>query len=678
MKWFDIAQGTPAWILSRRVSSFQRFFELGQEESASPFLDARAKRISRNLLLKSSITSALLLILATGLWFFVEKPWWPIPLAFVYLLVGTPALIAATEDIVKKHAVNIDVLMTVAAFGALSIGSALEGALLLVLFALCGSLEDTVTLRAKSTLCALDTLVPATASVVGAGGHLYEKAVADVKVGELIAVRSGEVIPLDGIVRHGEASISMAHMTGESRPHSVGSGRTVPSGAQVLEGFLEVEVQVVHTDSTVAKLIQLITRAHSSKPRLSQRFEQWGRWYALCVILGAFLLLFLFPVVSGIPWIGEGGAVVRAVAFLITASPCALILAVPITYVSALGASARRGAILKGSVVLDRLGACDIVAFDKTGTLTEGVLGLEEIIPLTKEAVLAKKEVLRLAAALERHAVHPVARAITEACTDDIPSVQHVEVIPGEGVAGSVFIDGKETALFIGKAENAFRRLGLPSETEREKQLGKAVAALAVPGFGVYLFVLGDRLRPESPRAVEGLKQLEKEVVMLTGDAEESALHVGRELGIDEVRFGLVPEQKLEEIALLSQRKGVLMVGDGINDAPALARATVGASMGQLSSASAREASDIVLLHNNLDVLVWLFKKAASTHAVVIQNLIFALSAMTIGVGLSIMGQLPLWLAVTIHEGSTLVVGMNALRLLSISAKKSALESIEC
>ncbi len=672
MKMFDAVQWTPSWILSRRVSSFQRFFELGQEESSSPFLDEQAKRISRNLMLKSSMASACLLAFSGLLRLFVVEPWWPLPLAIVYLLVGTPALIAAARDVIERYDVNIDVLTTVAAFGALVIGSPLEGALLLVLFALSGSLEDMVTLKAKSALCAIDEIAPTKASVIGQGGRFMEKSVADVKVGESVAVRAGEVVPLDGLIRKGEALISMAHMTGESRPLFVGVDQVVLSGARVLDGFIEVQVQLLHGDSTVAKLIGLITRAHSTKPKLSVTFDRWGRLYAISVMLCAFFLLFFFPVVVGLPWLGDEGSIVRSVSFLITASPCALILAVPITYLSALGATARRGAILKGSMILDQVVKCGVVAFDKTGTLTEGFLALEEIVPLTQGSTFSEKEVLAFAAALERHAVHPIAHSIIEAFlirNEPFPSVDDVHVIPGEGVRGVVVIDGEKKSLFIGKAEVALRSVHAndPRCMIDEKRLeGKAVAALSVPGYGAYLIVFGDRIRSESADVVARLKALDKRVMMLTGDGAKNAKMVGDSLGVDEVFSSLVPEQKLELISTLSHEKGVLMVGDGINDAPALARATVGVSMGQLSSASAREASDIVLLHNNLDVLVWIFEKALMTRHIVFQNLLIAGVAMTVGITGSLLGFFPLWMAVTIHEGSTLIVGMNALRLLAL------------
>ena len=244
---------------------------------------------------------------------------------------------------------------------------------------------------------------------------------------------------------------------------------------------------------------------------------------------------------------------------------------------------------------------------------------------------------------------------------------------PGEGVFGTVVCDGKETHAFIGGVESAFRRAALSGKEElaaaaEAQAQGKVVAALSIENHGVYLFVLTDTIRPQSHRAVHDLHALGKHVVMLTGDHEESANRIGRSLAIDEVCADLVPERKVEIVAALSQDKGVLMVGDGINDAPALGRATVGVSMGQLSSAAARDASDVVLLNNDLDLIGWLFGKASHTRRVVIQNLVLAFGAILLGTVSSLVVGIPLWMAVTIHEGSTLIVGLNALRLTSIKA----------
>jgi Cd2+/Zn2+-exporting ATPase len=380
---------------------------------------------------------------------------------------------------------------------------------------------------------------------------------------------------------------------------------------------------------------------------------------------------------------------------------------------------------LKGSTVIDRVAACDVVAFDKTGTLTEGKLGIEKMIPLNSESLSSYRDVLRWASSLEQHAVHPIAGAFVEAAQalgELLAEVENVHVVPGEGVFGEMTVDGLTRSMFIGGVDPAFRLLGEkpPSVLEEERQRGRILAVFVVDskevypnklknrefanaeshgfdsektgplsaigavfseskmGFsakaktdsstclGIYAFVLQDVLRSTSKIVVRDLKDLDKHLVLLTGDNAKSAQLVAKSLGIDEVQSELTPEQKMETVATLSAKRGVLMVGDGINDAPALARSTVGVSMGQLSSATAREASDVVLLRNDLSLLVWLFGKADQTRTIVRQNVSLAILSMIVGVSTALQGVLPLWMAVTIHEGSTLLVGLNALRLLAL------------
>ncbi len=651
----QIIHHTPSWILSRRVSGFQKFFELGEEESASPFLDSRGKRISRNLFLKASLVSAILLFISFLLAIFSEGPFFVFPLALVYFISGTPALIAATEDIFLKQDVNIDTLTTVAAFCALGLGRPLEGALLLVLFALAGALEDVATLRAKGALSDLNELAPTKAYIVEPGGWLIERAVHDVRVGEKLAVRTGEVVPLDGVVCTGEASVSLAHLTGESKPIHVSQGASLSSGTKVIDGYVEIEVACTSHDSTVTKLIQLITRAHASRPQLTKVFDRFGRIYALCVMGLSCLIVLLLPV-FGVPFFGASGSLLRAVNFLITASPCALILAVPISYLSALGSAVTRGAVLKASSVFDGLSRCQVVAFDKTGTLSKGKLSLVKISPLTPTSARKEPEVLRLAASLERYAVHPLASAIVEAYAEKkqpFLELENIQVTPGKGI-GAAF---KDAQVFIGIHRREEYREGV----DKEKLLGRAVAVLEI-GEEAYLFSLQDEVRKESAAVVETLRGQGKTVIMLTGDNEANARNLP--LSLDQIYADLSPEDKLNKVTALSQNTDLLMVGDGINDAPALARATVSASMGELSSAAAREASDIILLRNDLTVLPWLFNKAQFTRVIVTENLILALLSILVGTSASLLGLLPLWLAVVLHEGSTLLVGLNALRLL--------------
>jgi len=645
----------------RRKQEFvvRDFFELGLEESASPFLTPLARRISRNLPLKVSIGAALLLLLAYITSFQPHLyPLAAIMLAAVYIMVGVPALINSVEDILLRRDCNIDVLMTLAAFSAIFIGSGFEGALLLVLFALSGAIEDTVSLKAKNALIQLHRLVPLKAYVIEEG-ELKERAVQDVALGTLVLVRAGEIVPLDGIVVEGASSVNMVHLTGEATPIRRIKGDEVPSGARVIEGSLTVRVTHLSHDSTVSRIVQLITQAQSQKPLLERWFDRFSRQYALTIITISCVVALGLPFFLDLSYLGREGSVYRSLAFLITASPCALILAVPIAYLSALGASARKGIVLKGGVVFDALNRCSIVAFDKTGTLTLGELSLDEVV---------SNEILSYAASLERNAVHPIAKAIVKKCqAEEIPfcEVQEVEVIPGYGVQGKI---GNEMA-FIGDLSHALTLLPkeqarfFEEEAKQSQSQGKIIAALVIANRG-YLFAFSDKARPGVTRMLLSLKKLGRRFLMLTGDHYESAKPLAKQVGIDDFEADLKPEDKLKRISALSEKEGLAMVGDGINDAPALARATVGICMGQVGSATARGAADVILLHDNIELLDWLFAKAAKTKKIVVQNLCIAIVAIVAGSIPALYGVLPLWLAVIVHEGGTVLVGLNALRLL--------------
>lgn len=673
--WNTVFQSPPAWILSRRLTSFQRFFELGSEESSSPFLDSKAKQISRNLALKSAIASACLLVVAFLCYLKGSLEISNIVLCFVYLLVGTPALIAAVQDIVFRRDINIDVLTTLAAFGTLLLNDPFEGALLLVLFALAGSLEDLVTLKAKSALCSLYEIRPSVAYLVHSDGSTSERAVEDVHPGDVVIVRSGEMVPLDGIVENSGAPIDLSHLSGESRPVYVKEREVVASGARVLSGYLEVRVTCTSTDSTIANLIRMIAKAHTNKPQLSLAFERYGRLYAALAIGISCILALVLPLLQGIPFLGQSGGLFRAISFLITASPCALIIAIPITYLSALGAATGKGAVLKGWTVLDHLRACSVVAFDKTGTLTTGKMSLNRIIPLDQRDENKIPQAIRIAGSLEKYAVHPVAEALTDlvkATGHQFLDVSSMEALPGSGVYGTVVDEGIDKEAYIGGVDFGLPHLCVEDAKrcralyEEEKQFGRIVCLLVIIGAKVtgFIFSFEDALRQSSREVVLSLRQSGRRVMMLTGDNEASAQTIASALSIQEVYAKLLPQDKLSLVERLSLNCGLMMVGDGINDAPALARSTVGISMGQVSSASARDSSDIVLLNNDLSLLPWLFSKAEATRAIVRQNLVIAIASILIGTVGSVEGLIPLWVAVCIHEGSTLVVGLNALRLL--------------
>ena len=618
---------------------FDEFFSSGQEESISPFLTPSSRKWGENLHLRSALLSAIFLLLAFA-FSFTQPSLSYLFLAFVYFLSGTPALIASLNDL-KNLEINIDVLMTLAAFLALAIDSGLEGALLLVLFELSHGMEDTVSHKAKSALHNLNHISPKFAHMISSDGMQYEKSVREIQVGERVLVKHGEIVPLDGFVTEGTSSVNLVHLTGESLPVSKTVGDPVPAGAKNLEAALVIEVNRTSSDSTLSRIIQLITQAQSAKPQLQRWLDRFGQRYATAIISLTFIFAIALPFIAQMSYFGHEGSIYRALAFLIAASPCALIIATPTAYLSAISASARKGILLKGGITLDALANCSIIAFDKTGTLTTGELECTSIE--------CPEKALAIAYGLERQVTHPIATAICKLAQNKGLSptqITHFKVIPGSGVEG--IVEGKRVA--IGKP----KWLGVKTDQE-------GVLAVLLHEGKTYLFLFSDQVREEMP---ELIKALPLRTVMLTGDHSQSAKRVAGALGISEFYANLQPEDKLDKVAELSALGGLAMVGDGINDAPALARATVGISMGRIGSATAVDASDVVLLNDDLHLLTWLFKKSKKTQRIVKQNLTLALGVILLATTPALLGLVPLWMAVILHEGGTVLVGLNSLRLL--------------
>jgi Zn2+/Cd2+-exporting ATPase len=659
---------------SPRLVSAQRlteFFDFGQDESVSPFLQPSSRSWSVHLTLKASILAALLLFLSfVGSFFPQTEALASLLLIAVYFLAGIPSLIEAVEDLLDGD-INIDILMTLAAFSSVFIGSGLEGGLLLVLFSLSGAMEDAVTNQAKGALSSLHKLSPTKATVLEEDGTLIEKAVRSIPVGTRILVKAGQVIPLDGEIVDGISSINLVHLTGENFPVTKGVGDVVPAGGRNLEGSLTLVVTKTSADSTLSKIIELVTQAQEARPALQRWFDKASRAYAISIISLSVFFALALPFFLSIPFLGMEGSIYRAVAFLIAASPCALIIAIPIAYLSAVSACAKQGILLKGGITLDALANCHAVAFDKTGTLTTGeltCLGIETL----GNPVLTHNEAFAIAYALERNAVHPIATAITKYAESKkiLPApISQFMSIPGYGLKGTIALNNQQQEVYIGRPAYIANKLStdlqqalLKRTTEIEKE-GELLAVLLI-GNEPFIFRFRDTLRPDIGNMLSAVKQQGMDLVMLTGDHFNSAKKIADELSIDIFHADLTPKEKLDYVSNLAEKKGLAMVGDGVNDAPALARATVGICMGKVGSSAAIDAADVVLLHDNIEQLDWLINKARKTQKIVRQNLILATGAILIASLPALGGIVPLWLAVVMHEGGTVLVGLNGLRLL--------------
>lgn len=662
---------------SRPANLLAEFFELGQQESVSPFLQPSSRLWSINLTLKAAFLAAFLLLLSfAGSFFTQTTPFSKILLIGVYFLAGIPSLIEAIEDLTDGE-INIDILMTLAAFSSVFIGSGMEGGLLLVLFSLSGAMEDAVTSKAKDALSSLHKLSPTKATVIEPDGTFIERAVRNISVGTNILVKAGQVIPLDGNVINGCSSVNLVHLTGENFPVTKTVGDLVPAGARNLEGALTVVVTKTSGDSTLSRIISLVTQAQEARPRLQRWFDKASKGYAITIIsLSAFFALTL-PFILSIPFLGIEGSVYRAVAFLIAASPCALIIAIPIAYLSAVSACAKRGILLKGGITLDALAKCKAIAFDKTGTLTTGeltCLSIEALNPNDNNEAMMN-QALAVAYAMERNAVHPIAAAIikyAEAKKTSVATIYNFISIPGYGLKAVATLPEGDQEVYIGRPSYIANRQppdqqnSLIKRSAEIEELGELLTVLII-GSNPFLFRFQDTPRPYINIMLEAITKRGIKLVMLTGDHFNSARRTAQELKINEFHAALNPEEKLNYVSNLAEKLGLAMIGDGVNDAPALARATVGICMGKVGSSAAIDAADVVLLHDNIEMLDWLIEKAKQTQIVVKQNLFLATSAIVIASLPALAGIVPLWLAVVMHEGGTVLVGLNALRLLRTS-----------
>ncbi|HEY2811646.1 MAG TPA: heavy metal translocating P-type ATPase [Rhabdochlamydiaceae bacterium] len=651
---------------------FDEFFASGKEESISPFLTHSSRHFAKNLSLKVAIASALLL-LVSFVFSFIHPPLSSFLLLFVYFFAGTPAFLDAISDL-KNFEINIDVLMTFAALLSVVIGSELEGALLLVLFELSGALEAMVSEKTKNTVLNLHKLSPRFACVLDSEGTFFDQAIKEVPLGAHLLIRAGEIIPLDGTVIDGGSFVNLVHLTGESHPVAKKMGDEVQAGARNLDGTLTIRVTRTSGDSTLNRIIELITQAQEAKPRVQRYLDRFGKGYAIVIMSLSFVFALSLPFLFSLPFFGAEGGIYRALAFLIAASPCALIIATPTAYLSAISACARSGILLKGGVVLDAIARCKIIAFDKTGTLTTGkltCLGIEQIDAYPP--LCSPHKALSIAYSLERHAVHPIAEAIVQKAMEQkcaLVDLTEFKALAGSGLQGICWIDKNPTSVFIGHEDFILPKLATEKreqwQAHRAEQKGKGyLSTLLLVGDTLFQLRFFDSIRPESAFVIERLQKAENmRPLMLTGDHHDIAQVVAQEVGIEDVHANLRPEDKLHKVALLSEESGLIMVGDGINDAPALARATVGISMGKIGSATAVDASDVVFLNDDLSLLDWLCRKAKNTLSIVKQNIIIALCIIAFATTPALLGLIPLWLAVILHEGGTVLVGMNSLRLL--------------
>jgi heavy metal translocating P-type ATPase len=581
-------------------------------------------------------------------------------LSLVYLAGGLPAAWRAAATLWEERILDIDLLMVVAAVAAAAVGAPFEGAVLLTLFSISTTLEDRALGRARRAIEALMELRPETALRKAADGAVSEIPAADLEVDDVVVLRPGARVPADGVIVAGRGSLDEANITGESMPVAKQPGAQVFEATVNLDGVLEVAVTKTVEESTVARMIALVTEAQAAKAP-SERFSAWfGQRYTVAVMVGA---VFAF---AAFYWLGRDWeeALYRSATLLVAASPCAIVISVPAASLSALSAAARGGVLFKGGAALETLAAVDTFAFDKTGTLTTGQASVTKVVALEGD----EQRFLSLLAGLEAHSEHHSAAAIRqEALSRGVEPAKVTNVVtrPSAGIVG----DDGEGQVWAGNP-----RLVLQMSASIDHPMLKTLAADAetVIYFGRDSRVMGavtiaDQARPTSASALAALRDGGvTRIVMMTGDRRPVALRIGEELGLrpEEIHADMLPEDKVRMAGELAARGKVAFVGDGVNDAAALARADVGIAMGAAGSDVALQAADVALLSEDMGRLAEAHRLARRTSRIIRQNLAFAMGAMAILVTGGLFFELPLPLAVIGHEGGTVLVVLNGLRLL--------------
>ena len=564
---------------------------------------------------------------------------------------------------------DIHLLMVIAVSGAIGIGEWFEAATVTFLFALSLVLESWSVGRARRAIAALLDLAPPTVRLKRESGEETEIPASEAPVGAHFVVRPGERFPLDGRVVSGASAVNQAPITGESVPVAKEVGSDVFAGTINGDGALEVEGTKVVEDTTLSRIIRLVEEAHGRRAQAEQWVEKFARIYTPAVIVLAFAVFLLPPLLFGGLW---EDWFYRALVLLVIACPCALVISTPVSIVAALASSARQGVLVKGGTYIEQPGKLKAIALDKTGTLTRGEPAVVGIIPLNGHT---EDELLERAVALEARSGHPLARAITDYAKErqlEVAPAANVQVLQGKGVTGRF----KDKEFWLGSHRYLLERgqetadvTARAGEWERD---GRTVVVIGNQSHVCGLIAVADTVRPEAREVIAALRAAGVEhLIMLTGDNQVTADAIAREVGIDEVHAELLPEDKVKAVEGLVAKYGtVAMVGDGVNDAPAMARASFGIAMGAIGSDAAIETADIALMTDDLSKLPWLVRHSRRTLSVIRQNIGFSLGVKVVFVVLTFAGFATLWGAIAADVGASLLVVANALRLLRSKAKQ--------
>ena len=572
-----------------------------------------------------------------------------------YLIAGGEILWKAVKNILRGEIFDENFLMGIATLGAMAIGEYPEAVMVMILYRIGEYFQGLAVKKSRKSITDLMDIRPEHANVEE-NGIILTKSPEKVKINDIIIVKAGEKIPLDGEIIEGKAIIDTSALTGESIPREVQKGDTVLSGCINTNGLIKIRVTKEFTDSTVSKILELVEHASSKKAKAENFITKFAHYYTPVVVFGALLLATIPPVLTGTAfniWIE------RALTFLVISCPCALVISVPLSFFAGIGGASKCGILIKGSSYLELLSRPDSVVFDKTGTLTKGSFKVTKINP---QDGITREELLELTAAAENFSNHPIAISIKNAYGKEINPTAITDVVEDAGNGVSANINGIRVL-----AGNAKLMEKYNMNFKKSNESGTIIYTAKNNEFIGYI-VISDEIKPDSTDAVKELKKLVNNIVMLTGDSENTARHIAAKLGIEKYYSELLPADKVAKIEEIIQtktkNKSVIFTGDGINDAPVLARADIGIAMGGLGSDAAIEASDVVIMDDKPSKIPAAVKIAQKTMLIVRQNIIFAIGVKVLFLMLGAFGYMTMWGAVFADVGVTLLAVLNSLRAL--------------
>ena len=617
-------------------------------------MNKRQKRDLYRIIIAFVLFVPLFIVEHMGIFEQLPYPWIGLLLCLIpYLVVGYDVIKKAIHNIKNGQIFDENFLMMIATFGAFVVSEYIE-AVAVMLFYQVGELFQSYAVgKSRESITALMEICPEYANLE-VDGEIEEVDPDDVEIDSIILIKPGEKVPLDGVVIEGESFLDTSALTGESVPRKISVGEDIISGCINGSGTLRVRVTKEFDDSTVAKILELVENATNKKAKVENFITRFAEYYTPFVTIAALILAIVPPIILQDNWLVW---LERACTFLVVSCPCALVISVPMGFFGGIGAASKDGVLVKGSNYLELLSEMDTIVFDKTGTLTNGVFEVTEVHAIGME----QEELLQMAASVESYSTHPIAESICMANKLEIEKAVEVEEISGHGVSGT--IDGKHILAGNYKLMQKY-------EIDCELYEGNGtVVYIAVDGVYAGYIVISDTIKNGIKEAINSLKKSGvSKTVMLTGDRKEAALAVAKEVGVDEVHYELLPANKVEKVeellAVAGEKKRVAFVGDGINDAPVLARADIGIAMGSLGSDAAIEAADIVIMDDDIRKISNVIKISRKTMAIVKQNIVFALGVKGLVLILGAIGMASMWAAVFADVGVAVIAILNSMRTL--------------